>query len=261
MHKLAAIEPEQHKIGTLINERDKLLASTRGDLFKRLYESASELISKGVWTEDEKCPLCESDLSSSIGGHVHEQLAQYADAAAKITEIGDTWQASAWRKSCSAHETAVPLAVEPQDRQLSALDMRFSSGDISKDDLAAAVKWTSDLTGKVARTLKDAQGRKETLEKELPPSLVKLTEQVEYGRQFKDALKLYRDNQQDEAAKQARLDIRERWKKFLSNATTVFADAEATLSKARIKGIDMEYKSMFCEIMQIGDVVPDLQTG
>ena len=259
VHDLAAIAAEQEKISTLIDERDKLLALTRGDLFRRLYESASEVISKGVWTEDEKCPLCEKELSSSISGHVNDQLAQYADAAAKIAEIRDTWQASAWKKSLSAHETAVPLAVEPQDRQLAALDGEFSSGDISRDDLAAAVKWFSDLTGRVAGTLKSAEDRKEALEKELPSSLVQLTEQVEYGRQFKDTLKLYRDNQREKAAQQARLDIRERWKSFISKAMAVFADAEAALSKARINGIDSEYKSIFREIMQVGDVVPDLR--
>ena len=259
VHDLTAMVAEQQTIGALIGERDKLLASTRGDLFKRLYESANELVSKGVWTQDERCPLCESELSSSISRHVNEQLAQYADAAAKIAETRDIWQQSTWQKCLAAYEAVAPLAVEPQNRQLSALEAKFASGDISKDDLAATVKWTSDLTGKATEALKNAHDRKGTLEKELPPSLVQLTEQVEYGRQFKDALKLYRDNQAEEAAQQARLDIRERWKTFISRAMRVFADAEAALSKARIKGIDAEYKSMFSEIMQVGDVVPSLR--
>ena len=148
VHDLAAIAAEQQKIGALIDEREKLLASTRGDLFQRLYESAGQVISKGAWTEDEKCPLCESVLSSSISEHVNEQLVQYAGSAAKIAEVRDTWQASAWKKCLSAHETTAPLAVKPQNRELSELDRKFSSGDISKDDFAAAVKWTSELTGK-----------------------------------------------------------------------------------------------------------------
>lgn len=259
VHDLAAVEAEQHKVRALIDDRDRLFASTRGDLFKRLYESARDVISKGAWTEGEKCPLCESNLSSSISGHIDAQLAQYAAAVAKIVEIKDAWRASAWKKCLSAHEAAAPFAVEPQARQLSALDAKFTSGDISQDDLAAAATWTSGLTGKVVEVLKAARDRKEALEKELPQSLVQLTEQVEYGRQFKDALKLYRDNQQDMAVQQARLDIRERWKTFISKATTVFAEAEAALSKSRIKGIDAEYKSMFREIMQVGDVVPDLR--
>ena len=256
---LAAIAAEQQKIGALIDEREKLLTLTRGDLFKRLYESAGEVILKGTWTENEKCPLCESELSSSISEHVKQQLAQYADSADKSAEIRDLWQASVWKKCLSAHETAAPLAVESQNRQLSKLDGKFLSGDVPKDDLTAAVNWTTDLTGKVPGTLKVTRDRKAVLEKELPPSLVQLAEQVEYGRQFKYALKDYRNNQQEKSAQRARLDIREKWKRFISKATTVFAGAEAALSKARIKGIDAEYKCMFREIMKVGDVVPSLR--
>ena len=259
VHDLSAVQAELAQIAKLVEERDKLLVSTRGDLFKRLYDAAGEVLSKGVWTEDQKCPLCESDLSASISGHVSAQLAQYANAAAKIVEIRDAWQASAWKKCLSAHEAAAPLAVEQQHQKLASLDVKFTSGDISKDDLTAATKWTADLTGKIPRVLKAAQDQKAVLEKQLPASLVQLTEQVEYGRQFKDALQLYLNNQKEEATQQARLDIRERWRTFISRATTVFADAEAALSKARIKGIDTEYKSMFREIMQVGDVVPNLQ--
>ena len=259
VHDLDAARAEQRMIGALVDERDKLLDSTRGGLFKCLYESAREVILKGAWTDDEKCPLCESKLSSSITGHVNEQLAQYADVAAKIDKIGDTWQASAWKKCLSAHETVEALAVEPQNRQLQVLDAKCGEGGISKDDLGAAVKWTSDLTGRVAGVLKAAQLRKAELKEELPSSLVQLAEQVGYGRQFKEQLKLFRDNQQEEATQQARLDIRESWKNFISRVTTTFADAEAAMSKARIESIDAELKSNFIEIMHIDDVVPDLR--
>lgn len=259
VHDHAVVTAEQQKIGGLIDDLKKLLESTRGDLFKRLFESARELFTKGVWTEDKKCPLCESELSSSISGHVNEQLNQYAEVATKMSEISDTWKSSVWKRYLSAHETAAPLEIELQNRQLSVLDRKFSSGNVLNDEWSEAVKWTSSLTGKVAEILEDVQCRKNALEKELPPSLVQLTEQVEYGRQFKDALKLYRDNKQKEATQQARLDIREKWKEFISTATTIFANAEATLSKARIKSIDADYKSMFREIMKVGDVIPNLQ--
>src|SRR3546814_9646821 len=86
-----------------------------------------------------------------------------------------------------------------------------------------------------------------------------LTEQVEYGRQFQQALEQYCGKQAEEAALQARLDIRERWKAFITKAATLFADTEATLSKAKIADIDSEYKDMFREIMKVADVVPALQ--
>ena len=258
-HDIAAIEAEQREISELIEERDKLLSSTRGDLFKRLYESARTLMSQGAWTDADKCPLCESELSSSIAGHISEQLAQYADAAAKVVEIRGKWQASTWKRVLSVHETAAPLAVEPQKRQQQRLDASFRSGNISRKDVAASVNWTSELTRKAASTLEVTQARKNALEKELPPSLVQLTEQVEYSRQFKEALALYEDSKRQESENRTRLEIRERWKNFVLAAARSFADAEAALSKARIQSIDAEYKSLFREIMRVGDVVPDLR--
>ncbi len=257
-YNLSAIAAEQQQIGKLVRERDKLLASTRGDLFKRLYYNANEVISKGAWTEDDKCPLCESDLCFSISKHVSEQLAQYAEAAAKITEIKELWLPSEWKKCILAHELEAQLGIDQQDRKATGLNLKFDSGDISTDDLTAAIKWTTDLTRKVPDLFKAMQNQKSALEKELPASLVQLTEQVEYGRQFKEALTLYRDHQQEEAVHQARLDIRERWKRFISYATDVFSNTEALLSKSRIQGIDGEYKSMFRDIMKVDDVVPNL---
>ena len=96
------------------------------------------------------------------------------------------------------------------------------------------------------------------MKKELPSSLVQLMVQVEYGRQFKDALKRYRGNQQAEAAHGKRTSMSGIDGSISSQKlTTVFSDAEAALSKSRIKSIDTEYKSMFHEIMKIGDVVPE----
>ena len=259
VHNLATAAADQQEIGALIDERDRLLASTRGDLFKRLYESAREVITKGAWKDDEKCPLCEGTLRSSITAHVNEQLDQYADAAAKIREIGATWQASAWKQCLRAHESAATLAIEPANRQVVELDARCGTGKISKDDLAAAVKWTSDLTGRVAPVLKAAKTRKAELGGELPASLVQLAEQVEYGRQFMVSLDLFRNNQRKAATDLARRDVREKWKTFISRATAVFAEAEAAMSKARIEGIDVEFKSMFLKIMDVDNVVPDLR--
>ena len=260
VHDLNVVQTEQEQISELVRERDRLLASTRGDLFKRLYGTAGEIISKDLWIRDEECPLCESDLSFSISEHVSTQLVQYADAAAKDTEIKEAWRVSTWRNCLLAYEAADPLDIDPQHRKVSNLDRNFTSGEISEDDLVAAIRWTIDLTEKKAPVLlKAAEENKTKLARELPASLVQLTEQVEYGRQFKEALKHYRDRQKKRVAQQARLNVREQWRRFISGATIRFADAEAALSKARIRSIGTEYKQMFRDIMQVGDVVPDLQ--
>lgn len=258
-HDAAAIDEDQKKIKTLIAERDALLAATRGDLFEKLYSAAQDVVESDVWPYDAQCPLCESDLKTSIGAHIKHQLTQYAETAAKAKELGDLWEGSAWRDCLSDHELANVLGVNAADRILARLDSRMKSGEVTEAEAAAAVKRTIELAALVPGLLEKAQKKKTDLETELPASLVQLTEQVEYGRQFKDALASYQQGQVEEVEQQARLDIRERWKTFISKASSRFSVAEAALSKVKINDIDAEYKSMYKDIMQVGDVVPDLQ--
>lgn len=258
-HDAATIGEEQKKIKTLITERDALLAATRGDLFEKLYSAAQDVVESDVWPHDAQCPLCESDLKTSIGAHIKHQLAQYAETAAKAKELCELWEGSEWRDCLSDHEGAKVLGVDAADRILARLDSRMKSGEVTEAEAAAAITRTSELVALVPGSLEKVQKKKTDLEAELPASLVQLTEQVEYGRQFKDALASYQQGQVLEADQQGRLDIRERWKIFISKASSRFSVAEAALSKAKINDIDAEYKSMYKDIMQVGDVVPDLQ--
>lgn len=258
-HDIAVIEGEHEKIKKLIGERDALLAATRGDLFEKLYSAAHDVVASDDWSNDIKCPLCESGLQNSISAHIKHQLNQYADTAAKAKEIAELWDGSAWRQCLSDHELAKVLGVEANERILARLDTRMKSGELSEAEANAAITRTNELTGLVPKMLQKAKEEKKAIEAELPASLVQLTEQVEYGRQFKDALASYTQGKLKESKQQAGLDIRERWKNFISTASKRFSDAESILSKDKISGIDVDYKSMYKDIMQVGDVVPDLQ--
>lgn len=258
-HDPAIVEKEQLQLEALLSERDRLLAPTRGDLFKRLYDAANAMMTAGAWADDEKCPLCESEVGGSISAHIGAQLAQYAHAAGKVGEIKEVWQSSTWRGCLAAYEAANALGIEAQKRQFLGIDSKINSGEIAREDIAAAASWTSDFIAQAAGVLSAAREKKAALETELPASLVQLTEQVEYGRQFQQALERYRDKQGEATSLQARLDVRERWKTFVTKAATIFADAEVALSKSKIAAIESEYKDMFRGIMNVADVVPELQ--
>ncbi len=258
-HDLAKTQDDKTQIESLVDARDAMLAKTRGDLFKRLYDSAHAVIDKGAWAHDNKCPLCEQGFGGSISAHIDAQLTQYTEAASKAMEIKDVWSASAWKTLLSAYESTAAMKVDQAARRLTAIDGKFSSGDIAKADLIDTIAWTERLVADCGTKLQTLRDKKAELEKELPASLVQLTEQVEYGRQFKEALERYREKQKEEAAIQARLDVRERWRKFITTVTTRFSDAEAELSKAKIADIDADYKDMFRGIMNVADVVPQLQ--
>src|SRR3546814_11947520 len=73
VYDLATAQQEQKQLQVLVDERDRLLASTRGDLFKRLYDAAQAVVTAGAWADDEKCTLCESDLGTSISAHIRDR--------------------------------------------------------------------------------------------------------------------------------------------------------------------------------------------
>jgi hypothetical protein len=254
-----AIAGEQAGLQQRATERDPLLKATRGDLFKALYDAADVVISGGAWPNDEQCPLCDSELDHSISEHVKRQRTQYSAASAKVEEIVESWSGSAWRTFVSALESSDALGIPLTKREFSKIDALINKGELSLGELKDAVAWSSKLAALAADELKAANAKKDEIEKELPASLVQLTEQVEYGRSFKEALDRYRQKQKAEAGHQAKLDVRERWKTCITNATSIFSDAEAALSKVKVAEIEDQYKEMFAYIMNVGDVIPELQ--
>jgi hypothetical protein len=253
------IAAEVQALSKLIQEKRQSLETTRGDLFRRLYEAADTLVKGGVWQDDDKCPLCESSLASSITAHIDGQLEQYRSVVAKVSEVREAWRNSSLSQYLSKFETAEPLGVSHEQRLASQLTQQASTGELTEAQVANAVQRLSEVEETARLRLNELRENKATIEKELPPSLVRLTEQVEYARQLKESVERYREKEGAEDKDRARLAIRERWRDFIGRAAEVIAMAETELSTSRIASIDAAYKSMFRQIMNLSDVVPDLQ--
>ena len=250
---------ERDAILALIATRDAQLAATRGDLFKRLNEAADKFIAEGTWGEPNRCPLCMEELDFPIATHIHSQLDRYRDVADSIKAIGDKWMSASPVTRLGVLERFAALAVPEAEWLAATLQRDVSAGTIAAEAVHNAFTRLAALEASLAEKLLSFRGRKELLEKELPQSLVQLTEQVEYGRQFKEALASYRDKQAQESTINARIAIRQRWRTFVTKATDVYSEAEVSLSKGRITAIDAEYKSMFQRIMNVADIVPELR--
>lgn len=257
----ADAETERAAIVALIDKRDAQFAATRGDLFKRLHEAADKFIASGAWPDPNRCPLCFGEIEAPIADHVRTQLGYYREIAEGIRAIGDAWSAAYFVQRLSKLETAPVLTVPEAQRLSSVLERDVRSGEISADGVNGAIARLTALEGQLADRLTNLRARKEQLERELPQSLVQLTEQVEYGRQFKQGLIGYHGRQAEEERIRARIAIRERWRKFITQATNIFSEAEVELSRARIARIDTEYKDMFRRIMNVADIIPELRRG
>jgi ABC-type dipeptide/oligopeptide/nickel transport system ATPase component len=249
---------EQTSLATLITERDALLATTRGDLFKRLYDTADSLVTQGVWADDKTCPLCLNLLDASLKEHIDGQLDQYRGVAQKISEIKELGRSCQWCRRLALLEKSESLAIDERERISTKFSQQLANGSVTADNVVTAKSRLSALELSATSKLNELIKKKEQIEKELPLSLVQLTEQVEYSRQFKDSVHTYKEKQKEEAMHRSCSDIRERWRRFIDKATSSFSEAEEALSKAKIGAIDKEYKAMFKQIMNVGDVVPDL---
>ena len=254
-----AIKTDQDEISVLAYDLQKLLNSTPGEHFRRLYDSAKDVISQKEWKEDEVCPLCDTQLSISISKYVDEQLIRYEAVFDKHKQIEAKWESSTWKKSLAGHEATAVLGVESSDKKLSSVDDTFSSASISRDDIKNAIAWTSSITKMAIKELEELQKKELEIRKLLPDSLVALIETLESSRQFVRALERYNNYQVEEVSLKARLNVRERWKTFISQAAKSFASAEEILANARIKGIESKYKSIFYDIMNDGQIVPSLR--
>jgi recombinational DNA repair ATPase RecF len=252
-------QTEQQALLALLTERDELLATTQGDLVKRLYEAAERAVEGGSWKNDQECMLCNSDLDFSISEHIRSQLAQYDGVADKLSEIKKLCLDSTWITRLSALEGSVPLGVSEDDLVSQYIAVKVQSGRVTAEELNATTDRLVELEKLLANKIGELEEYKLALEKELPASLVQLTEHVESARQCMIYAEKHQAAQSEEFAYSQQLGIRERWKSFINRATLVFAEAEANLSKSKIAAIDSGYKDMFKRIMNVGDVVPDLQ--
>lgn len=242
-----------------INEIIELFKSTKGNLCKALYSAADRLLQSGQWSDNHICPLCGSNTTDAINENVRAQKQQYATVDKKISELQSDWLQSDFRTRISQLEELVAGGILEQDKKFQPFDQQLRDSKISVESYDELIAYHDKLEARLTAAIEKYSKRRTELEAKLPPSLVSLTEQIEHAKQFRDALKDYEKAEASFNNANSKLQIRLRWQSFIGDAATVFADAEARLSKDKIASIETEYKAMFAKIMGVEDVKPELQ--
>jgi DNA repair exonuclease SbcCD ATPase subunit len=254
----ADFQQEHDALGDLFNELDGLLAQTRGDAFKQLFEAAQNLVEAG-WETPLACPLCDSTLADAIEKTVARQLGTFAEVGAKRAEIAKAVDQASWLARLKALEACTSLHIADEAKRGVAFQQNAATGAIKRADAEMAIVIRKQLDEARTAAAEAAEAARSTIEKALPASLVTLTEQVEFGRQFQEALADYNAKRGSLLTTRKRLQVRERWKDFITTAAGTFADAESELSRNTISVIDADYKALFAQIMGVNDVIPDLR--
>lgn len=254
----ASEDVELSQLERLVAERDAALATTRGPLFKEMFEAVDRVMRSGDWEDPAQCPACDSRPTTPAAEHVAAQLTHFD--AVRGAQVRIAAMASAgWIARLKMLEEAPVMGVEPAQRLHTALTRDCTAGVVEKAAVVAVRAAIAELERRRLAEIATLTIERRTLEAELPPSLVILTEQVEAAQRIRLALeeRALHANTAEEVGK--KLSKRLSWKAFITDACQAFSDAEAELSLTRTKDLEASYKGMFKTIMSGDEVMPDLR--
>lgn len=246
------------QLGQLIVERRSAIEETKGELFKKLYDAAHELMLGGALPPGGECPLCTSIPPEPLVGIIQSQITNFALVDQKTIEIRELWPEEPFIVRIAALEDSPELGIEADKRPLRALAAVTAEGSISPEQFEWLKARASELEALRLTKIAEAEETKTALEASLPKSLVELTEAVEEARQFADAVKEYKGNYPSYAETVAAQKRYAAWKDFVSDASTIFADAEERLTTKRLSGLKAGYSSFFETLSGSTDIKPVL---
>jgi hypothetical protein len=248
----------QEELRAALLSRDTAIGETRGWAFQKLYEAAERVIDPSTWEDPHTCPLCETrELATSIADHVTAHLQAYTAAREAQTQIPLKWASSEWVQRMKTLDLL--LAPQAVPRRSAALDETFRLKTPSVLDLDEAVNLLAGLETQRQTRVGELEEERATLEQEIPPSLVTLTEQLQKAEEIQSSLVEYDKQTAAGASMKKKLDLRLRWCDFIDDACKTFADAEVALSTSQTLAIEKEYRTLYDAVAQNPDVVPRLK--
>jgi hypothetical protein len=256
-------QTEKDNLKQLATNLTKNLGETKGAITKVHYETALKLMSSDEWNDDNSCPTCETGLGYSLPDQLKNKLLQYKSAEESQEKLKTFWISSRIRSKMNDLSISVNIFIEPADKaRTKELVGLISKGNILVENLEEIFTFRIKIEGIRVETLKKLKAEQEKLQKELPPSLVALTEQValaeDLRKQISDHVVLNRDLTET----QKKLTARSKWTEFITNATQSFARAEVALSTAKTLSLETSYRGLYQSITNNPDVVPKLvKTG
>jgi DNA repair exonuclease SbcCD ATPase subunit len=252
-------EGEKTTIRELLQERVSILAQTKGELFQRLYLAVQKLYAQHVWNEALVCPVCESCLAERLPERVAQLLAGYQQADESLRLVRLHWNESKWAQRLKKLEDADAMGVPASSRQFSSLTSKFNGTEPSIADLDSAISRLEVLDGDRNGKIATLQVQKEELERQLPPSLVALTEQVEHASDLQQTIKELQGTNQRLANLTASLSLRLAWATFIGAVSDELAQAEVRFSTSRTGALESDYRTMYEQVTKNPEIVPLLK--
>lgn len=246
-------------LNDLIKNLKKDFDLTKGSLTKAHYEDTIKLMCSNEWSNDKACPTCESNLSYTLPDELKRKLEQFKSVEESHAKLKKTWQDSKIRMKLNELVLSSHFVFEQSDITRAKEIVRFISvGTISTENLGELVALRKKFDNVRVQKITLLRAEQENLQKELPPSLVALTEQVGVAEDLRKEIASHSKLSQDLINTEKKLTARNRWVDFINNANQTFSQAEVALSTTKTLSLETSYRNIYQEITNNPDVVPKL---
>jgi hypothetical protein len=255
---LDEVESDADSLAAAVRKRAELLSTTPGAAYQRLHEAAGQLYRSSEWHDPEVCALCKSKLSEPLLPKIEAEIAKFEAVRAQEQEIRNAASSAAWVQCLRRLEYVPELRVEPADRLADGLVFAANGARLTEVVIKRASEQLKELASRLSADLDTSKTRRAVLEKELPPSLVAVTTQIENAALAREGLHAYWRATKQVSQLRSRIARFQRWQQFITSVYEQICEAEARLTSARLDALGNEYKELFRNIMGVGDVVPTL---
>lgn len=239
--------------------RDTAVNAVGNSALRDLYASAKIIVEAADWPNPNLCPVCDETAPKSLAEHLQARIDTYREANALSEALKTQLLSSAWYLSADVLEASTQLALIDNEKHCRQLRVLATQNDLSEGRLREAVDAIIISEAKRVSKLAEIISLQASLQSELPPSLVMLTQKLEAGIRFRDAINEYRTATTELAKLLARRAWRERWRTFITGAASAVGTAERALSAQRIEQIQTDYQTIFTNLMRGGiDMKPQL---
>ncbi|TXL76439.1 hypothetical protein FHP25_12395 [Vineibacter terrae] len=244
----------------LARRHDAAVALAGSKSRQDLFEAAKGAVAEADWSDPHQCPVCDTRIEEPIAARMERLLERYREADQLGEDLKQVVTASVWLDWLNKLEGCAALTIADDKKHRANIRQLASEGRLTEGRLREAVDSAQQLEEERKTTLETAQKREQELQAELSPSLVALTQQLEAGSRFREAILGHRTAAKDAGIWRTHKKWRERWQTFISTAAKAVGEAESRLATQRINAIEASYQELFRGLVRGGvDMRPKLE--